>query len=89
MERILQNFSDYLMHVRRLSDHTVVAYVGDVKQFLCFLIENDIELKDVSRLHIEEYIKKLSKQKTKLNSTSGQKDIIVEKLLQLSSVNIY
>jgi len=70
LERILQNFSDYLMHVRRLSDHTVVAYVGDVKQFLCFLIENDIELKDVSRLHVEEYIKKLSKQKTKLNSTS-------------------
>lgn len=61
MQQILRDFSDYLLHVRRLSDHTVTAYLGDTKQFMDFLVERGLDLKNLSRETAEEYIKILSK----------------------------
>ncbi len=71
MVQILREFSDYLAHIRRLSDHTVTAYLCDARQFMDFLCEKKLDLKDVSRETAEEYIKVLSKSaKNNLSSSS-------------------
>ncbi|MFN4191225.1 MAG: site-specific integrase, partial [Pseudothermotoga sp.] len=61
MQEIVRDFSDYLSHIRRLSDHTVTAYVGDIRQFIDFLAKKGLDLKSLTRDAVEEYIKILSK----------------------------
>lgn len=61
MQEIVRDFSDYLSHIRRLSDHTVTAYVGDIRQFIDFLAKKGLGLKNLRRDTVEEYIKILSK----------------------------
>ncbi|SHH31351.1 site-specific tyrosine recombinase/integron integrase [Thermosipho atlanticus] len=60
MEELLENFKDYLEHVRRHSDNTVKAYLKDVKKLLYFLNK---DVKSISRKDVEEFLKALSKGK--------------------------
>ncbi|WP_041082578.1 site-specific tyrosine recombinase/integron integrase [Thermotoga profunda] len=71
VQQILREFSDYLSHIRRLSDHTVTAYLGDAKQFIDFLAQRGLNLKDLSREVAEEYIKVLSKSVNKKLASSS------------------
>ncbi|HOJ89189.1 MAG TPA: tyrosine-type recombinase/integrase [Pseudothermotoga sp.] len=76
MQEILKEFSDYLAHIRRLSDHTVTAYLGDARQFIYFLTEKGLDLRNLSREIAEEYVKILSKSSNKrLASTSISRKI--------------
>ncbi|MBO8161275.1 MAG: tyrosine-type recombinase/integrase [Thermosipho sp. (in: Bacteria)] len=58
MEKILENFSDYLEHVRRHSENTVKAYLKDVRKLLKYLNK---DIKNITRKDIEEFLKALSK----------------------------
>lgn len=53
--RILQRWKHHLLHERGLSNHSVRAYFGDVRQFMETLPTN-IEINAVSRLHVRSWI---------------------------------
>ncbi|MGJ8454279.1 site-specific tyrosine recombinase/integron integrase [Pseudothermotoga sp. U03pept] len=85
MQEIVRDFSEYLSHIRRLSDHTVIAYMGDVNQFIDFLTKKGLQLKDLSREVAEEYVKFLSKSKDRRLTSSS----LARKLCSLRSFANY
>ncbi|MBT1248541.1 MULTISPECIES: site-specific tyrosine recombinase/integron integrase [unclassified Thermosipho (in: thermotogales)] len=54
----LENFRDYLAHVRRHSENTLKAYIKDVRKFFEFTKKN---ISDIERSDIESFLKALSK----------------------------
>ena len=53
---ILKSFEDYLIHEKRYSEHTSEAYLSDINLFKEFLVGLEIELVDVARDDIKDYL---------------------------------
>lgn len=61
---VLEKFSNYLETEKRFSVHTVLAYVKDVEQFLCFSeIKSEVEIKEITSSLIRSWIVKLYDEK--------------------------
>ena len=65
MNRPLAEFLRYLEHERKYSTYTVLSYKKDVDDFQMFIFKDEIELEDVDKYVIREYIMHLSKTVTK------------------------
>lgn len=65
MNRPLAEFLRYLEHERRYSLHTVTSYQKDVDDFQSFIFKDEIELEDVDKYVIREYMMFLSKNVSK------------------------
>jgi integrase/recombinase XerC len=53
----VQEFKNYLIHEKRYSEHTVLAYQKDLEQFMLFLeLEDENELVEVSHRMIRSYL---------------------------------
>lgn len=61
MNRPLAEFLRYLEHERKYSSHTVTSYEKDVDDFQSFIFKDEIELEDVDKYVIREYMMFLSK----------------------------
>ena len=61
MNRPLAEFLRYLEHERKYSTHTVTSYQRDVDDFQMFIFKDEIELEDVDKYVIREYMMHLSK----------------------------
>ena len=61
MNRPLAEFLRYLEHERKYSAHTVTSYQRDVDDFQMFIFKDEIELEDVDKYVIREYMMYLSK----------------------------
>jgi integrase/recombinase XerC len=61
MNRPLAEFLRYLEHERKYSTHTVISYQKDVDDFQAFIFKDEIELEDVDKYVIREYMMYLSK----------------------------
>lgn len=57
-DKILDMFSDYLVHVRRHSENTLKAYQKDVRKFFEFTKK---DVNEIQRKDVEEFLKALSK----------------------------
>lgn len=62
---IINEFLDYILKVRKFSNHTIRSYKTDLKQFVLFLNDYDSEIKivDLDKSVIQNYIQKISKTK--------------------------
>lgn len=61
MNRPLAEFLRYLEHERKFSNYTVTSYKKDVDDFQTFIFKDEIELEDVEKYVIREYMMHLSK----------------------------
>ena len=61
MNRPLAEFLKYLEHERKYSTYTVTSYKKDVDDFQEFIFKDEIELEDVDKYVIREYMMTLSK----------------------------
>ncbi len=59
MERVKNNFLNYITVEKGLSENTRQAYKRDLETFLGFIKEKDLELKEISRTDILSYIRNL------------------------------
>lgn len=58
-----EDFIHYLIHEKRYSDHTVIAYRKDIENFLEILaISSDNELKELKHRHLRSYLVELVEQ---------------------------
>ena len=65
MNRPLAEFLKYLEHERKYSTYTVTSYKKDVDDFQEFIFKDEIELEDVDKYVIREYMMTLSKSVSK------------------------
>lgn len=65
MNRPLAEFLKYLEHERKYSTYTVTSYQKDVDDFQEFIFKDEIELEDVDKYVIREYMMTLSKSVSK------------------------
>jgi integrase/recombinase XerD len=70
MDRVLIDFIDDLKIERKLSENTLESYKRDVKQYLKYLEDNEIEYKSVKKSHIISYIFYLQKENKATSSIS-------------------
>ena len=70
MERQLKYFFDFLENDKKLSDNTLQSYKRDLKQFKNYLEACDIHYNKVKEDDIKDYIRELTKQKSKRRSNT-------------------
>ncbi|KMT21363.1 site-specific tyrosine recombinase XerD [Clostridium cylindrosporum] len=61
MEKVLKDFVQELREDKRLSDNTLESYTRDIKKFLMYLAENNLDFKLVRKTNIIAYILYLQK----------------------------
>lgn len=70
MSQILDDFVDDLTNNKKLSKNTIESYSRDIKQYLSYLEENNIDFKDAKRGNIIAYILYLEKENKAPSSIS-------------------
>lgn len=70
MSQILDDFIDDLTNNKKLSKNTIESYSRDIKQYLSYLEENNIDFKDAKRGNIIAYILFLEKENKAPSSIS-------------------
>ncbi|MFZ4544794.1 MAG: tyrosine-type recombinase/integrase [Saprospiraceae bacterium] len=55
---MIEKFLEYLTHEKRFSDHTILSYSNDLKQFFDFIQETEMVVEDqvVNHLHIRSWV---------------------------------
>lgn len=61
MEKVLNDFIHELKGDKKLSDNTLESYTRDIKKFLMYLAENDLDFKEIKKANIIAYILYLQK----------------------------
>lgn len=62
MDEVIRSFIDELKSDKKLSDNTLESYGRDIKQFLTFLHENNIDFKSVKKANVISYVIYLQKE---------------------------
>ncbi|HBN28747.1 MAG TPA: site-specific tyrosine recombinase XerD, partial [Clostridiaceae bacterium] len=70
MSQILDDFVDDLTNNKKLSENTIESYSRDIKQYLSYLEENNIDFKGAKRGNIIAYILYLKKENKAPSSIS-------------------
>lgn len=70
MDKVINDFLGELTHDKRLSKNTLESYSRDIRQFLTYLIENNIDFKNVKKTNIIAYILYLQKESRAVSSIS-------------------
>ncbi len=61
MEKVLKDFAQELKEDKKLSDNTLESYTRDIRKFLIYLSENNLDFKSVKKTNIIAYILYLQK----------------------------
>lgn len=61
MEKVLKDFAQELKEDKRLSDNTLESYTRDIRKFLIYLSENNLDFKSIKKTNIIAYILYLQK----------------------------
>ncbi|SKA82115.1 integrase/recombinase XerD [Caloramator quimbayensis] len=70
MDKVINDFLGELTHDKRLSKNTLESYSRDIRQFLTYLNENNIDFKNVKKTNIIAYILYLQKECRAVSSIS-------------------
>ncbi|MCX7884411.1 MAG: site-specific tyrosine recombinase XerD [Caloramator sp.] len=70
MDKVINDFLEELTHDKRLSKNTIDSYSRDIRQFLTYLSENNIDFKNVKKTNIIAYIIYLQKECRAVSSIS-------------------
>jgi integrase/recombinase XerD len=70
MDEVIRNFIEELKSDKKLSRNTLESYARDIKQFLKFLHENNVEFKNVKKANVISYIIYLQKEGKAVSSIS-------------------
>ncbi len=61
MDRLIEDFKQYIRYEKNYSSHTFIAYENDLNQFSTFLLENygNLDIKEITHKHIRSWIYEL------------------------------
>ncbi len=70
MEDLIQKFLNYLEGEKKLTNNTLESYKRDVKYFINYLNDNELTVLNCEKENIDDYIKKLEKEKKSASTIS-------------------
>lgn len=70
MEKVVNEYLDYLKNIKRLSENTLQAYQRDIKKYERYLLENNKEYNKQSNEDLKEYIESMHTNNTKPSTIS-------------------
>lgn len=68
MQKIIQEYIDYLTNVKHYSDKTISSYHFDLKDFLRFCLDNDLSIEEINVKDINQYVSNLKINKYNVSS---------------------